>query len=248
MNTVNRTYRIFLVSALLGLAVGTAKAEFIGLNLGTSHWLPATTGSFDPDDSGSIGLIDDPNAINAEASSIAFTLEHPIPALPNLRFQGSRLNSDTNFQGGAFSSGNELSSAFDLSHDDIVLYYRLPSNRMTLDLGVDMKRLDGQVLFADETSNPIPVDETIALLHLSARFDLPLDGLYVGANLNTNVIDLGISESSANDSTIMLGYESGTGIGIVGGVKYLSLALENVDEPDTDLEYDSIFLNGYINF
>jgi hypothetical protein len=66
--------------------------------------------------------------------------------------------------------------------------------------------------------------------------------------LSTNVIDLGVSESSAQDSTFMMGYESGTGLGIEGGYKYFSLDLDNVDEPDTDLEYDGVFLNGYINF
>jgi len=45
-----------------------------------------------------------------------------------------------------------------------------------------------------------------------------------------------------------MGYESGNGLGIEGGYKYFSLDLDNVDSADTDLEYDSVFLNGYINF
>ena len=248
MSKITRTSSVFSISALLWLTIGTAEAEFIGLNIGASHWESAPASSFDNNDSDSIDLIDDLDVDNPEQSSMTFILEHPITALPNIRYQGSQLNSDARLQGESFSSGDRVSSAFDLSHDDIVLYYQLLNNWIDLDLGVDVKRLDGEVSFAGETSSAVSVDETIPLLYLSARFDLPLDGLYVGANINANLIDLGISESSAQDSTVMLGYESGTGLGIEGGFKYFSLDLDNVDAPDTDLEYDGVFLNGYINF
>ncbi len=108
-------------------------------------------------------------------------------------------------------------TSFDLDHEDIVLYYQLLNNWIDLDMGVDLKRFDGQVSQAGPTGNSIDVDETIPLLYLSARVDLPINGLYLGANFNANVIDLGLSESTAQDSTIMLGYESGTGLGIEGG-------------------------------
>jgi hypothetical protein len=91
-------------------------------------------------------------------------------------------------------------------------------------------------------------DETIPLLYLSARIALPISGLYVGADINTNIIDLGISESTAQDSTIKLGYESGAGLGIEDGIKSFSLELNDVNDQNTDLEYDGLFLNGYYNF
>jgi outer membrane protein len=248
MSKITRPSCVCSISALLLLTIGSAEAEFIGLNISDSHWESSPTNSSDGNNSESIELIDDLDVDDSTQSSMAIILEHPITALPNIRYQGSQLDSDTSLRGETFSSGNRVSSNFDLSHDDIVLYYRLLNKQVDLDLGVDMKRLDGEVSFAGATSSTVSVDETIPLLYLSARFDLPLDGAYVGANINANVIDLGISESSAQDSTIMMGYESGTGLGIEGGYKYFSLNLDNVESPDTDLEYDSVFLNGYINF
>ena len=248
MSKISLTSRVCSISALLWLTIGTANAEFIGLNLGVSHWKSTTSSSFESNDTDSIDLIDDLDVDNPEQSSMTFILEHPITALPNIRYQGSQLDSNTNLQGETFSSEGQTSSAFDLSHDDIVLYYQLLNNWVDLDLGVDVKRLDGEVSFAGTTSSAVSVDETIPLLYLSARFDLPLDGLYLGANINANVIDLGVSESSAQDSTFMMGYESGTGLGIEGGYKRFSLDLDNVDEPDTDLQYEGVYLNGYINF
>jgi outer membrane protein len=240
--------RVLAISALLLLMTGTVEAEFVGLNIGASRSASTPPNSFDSIGSDSIDLIDDLDVDNPQHSSMTIILEHPITARPNIRYQGSQLDSDISINGEAFNFGNRNSSTFDLSQDDIVLYYQLLDNWVNLDLGVDVKRLDGEVSFDGTTGNTVSVDETIPLLYLSARFDLPLDGLYVGADINAGVIDLGLSESSAQDSTFLMGYESGTGLGIEGGYKYFSLDLDNVDASDTDLEYDGIFLNGYVNF
>jgi outer membrane protein len=243
MSRISNAGRVLAISALLMLMTGTVEAEFVGLNIGVSRSASTTPNSFD-----SIDLIDDLDVDNPQHSSMTIILEHPITALPNIRYQGSQLGSDISINGEVFNFGNRNSSTFDLSQDDIVLYYQLLDNWVNLDLGVDVKRLDGEVSFDGNTGSTVSVDETIPLLYLSARFDLPLDGLYVGADINAGVIDLGLSESSAQDSTFLMGYESGTGLGIEGGYKHFSLDLNNVDAPDTDLEYDGIFLNGYVNF
>jgi hypothetical protein len=70
----------------------------------------------------------------------------------------------------------------------------------------------------------------------------------VGAAINANFIDLGISGSTAQDSTLKLGYESRTGLGIEGGFKSFSLQLDDTNNINTDLEYDGLFLNGYYSF
>jgi outer membrane protein len=236
--------------------MGIAKAEFIGLNIGASHWSPAVTSASNNSDSSSIDLVDDLDVENPGQSSMVLILEHPIVALPNIRYQGYELDSsgtsildtDINFNGETFASGNRVTSTLDLSHDDIVLYYELLDNWVSLDIGVDLKRFDGEISVSGGINTSVDVDETIPLLYLSARFELPYNGFYVGANINADIIDLGLSDSSAQDSTIMLGYESGNGLGVEGGFKYFSLQLDDANNLDTDLEYDGIYFNGYYNF
>ena len=75
-----------------------------------------------------------------------------------------------------------------------------------------------------------------------------MNGLHVGADINPNIVDISISESTAQNSTIMLSYESGTGLGIEGGIKSFSVELNDSDSLNTNLEYDGLFLNGYFNF
>lgn len=252
---MNRTRIVFAVSTCFWLALGPAEAEFIGLNISDSHLTPALSRTYITTESTSLDLVDDLDIENPQQSSMVFILEHPIPVLPNIRYQGfdldangePTLDTDLRINGGILNRDSDI-SGFDLSHDDIVLYYQLSNNRVDLDLGVDLKRFDGELSLDRENGTVVTVDETIPLLYLSARFDLPYNGFYVGANINANIVDLGLSNSSAQDSTIMLGYESGNGLGIEGGFKYFSLELDNVDNLNTDIEYDGIYLNGYINF
>jgi len=73
---------------------------------------------------------------------------------------------------------------------------------------------------------------------------LPFSGFYVGADISSFSID----DSSADDVTVKLGYESGSGLGVEGGLRTFSLELDDVDGLDSDLEYDGAFVNGYFQF
>jgi len=251
---MSTTRTVSAISACILLAIGTAEAEFIGLNIGANPATSAQSGAFS-NNSSSFDLVDDLDADSSAQSSMVLILEHPIAVLPNVRYQGynlnssdnSGLNSDIGLNGGMLEAAGNGNSAFDLDHEDIVLYYQLLNNWIDLDMGVDLKRFDGQISQTGHEGS-VTVDETIPLLYLSARIDLPVSGMYVGASINANVVDLGISESTAQDSTFLLGYQSGTGLGIEGGIKYFSLELNDADNLDNDFEYDGLFLNGYINF
>jgi len=244
------TRNVFAISACYWLMIGTAEAEFVGLNIDGYSAQPSQSYN-----SSSIDLVDDLDVDNPAQTSMVLILEHPIAVLPNIRYQSYNMgssnnrsiNSDFSFNQGSPGFGSDSNASYDLSSNDLVLYYQLLNNWIDLDMGVDLKRLDGQVSQA-EPGNSVDIDETIPLLHLSARVDLPINGLYVGANINSNIVDLGISESGAQDSTIMLGFENGTGLGIAGGIKSFSLELNNSNDANTDLEYDGLFVNGYLNF
>jgi len=240
--------------ACLWLTIGTAEAEFVGLNIGAHTSQTANT--LNRDSSRSFDLVDDLNVNNPSQTSMVLILEHPFSVLPNIRYQGYNLYSSESSEVSLESSNNDseaiagktTTTGFDLNHEDIVLYYQLLNNWVDLDMGVDLKRFDGEVSLAGTTGSSIDVDETIPLLYLSARIELPVNGLYVGADINANVIDLGLSQSTAQDSTILLGYESGTGLGVEGGIKSFSVELNDSDSLNTNLEYDGLFLNGYFNF
>ncbi|MFT7495898.1 MAG: outer membrane protein, partial [Urechidicola sp.] len=214
-----------------------------------SHWAPDLSGNFNSTNDASIELKSDLGVNDPSQTSLALILEHPIPVLPNVKYQNFDLEASGNrsltksitFNGSNYSAGNNVSSTFDLSHDDIVLYYEVLDNWINLDLGIDLKRFNGQVGI---NGNNITINETVPLLYISARFDLPFTGFYAGADLN----HLSIGNNNANDSTLLVGYESNIGLGIEGGVKTFSLDLDNADNIDTNIDYEGLYLNGFFQF
>ena len=244
---MNSTRIVFAMLASTWFGAALAGAEFIGLNLGNPAQPAYESSSFD--------LVDDLDVENPEQSSMILILEHPIEALPNIRYQGHNLDSSDNttlnpefsYNGATTDPVEQAAGSYDLDHDDIVLYYQLLNNWIDLDMGVDLKRFDGRISPTGADSS-VDVDETIPLVHLSARVDLPISGFYVGADINASLIDVGISDSSAQDSTFLFGYEAGNGLGIEGGFKSFSLRLNDADDATSDLEYDGLFLNGYYSF
>jgi outer membrane protein len=230
-------------------------ADFVGLNIGATYWAPSLSGSFNSTGESDIDLSDDLDIDDPSQSSLVLSLEHPVPVLPNIRYQSidldsdgrSALSGDITFEGETYTAGETVRSTFDLSHDDIVLYYEVLDNWVNLDIGLDLKRFDGEVSMVgstNTTTSSIEIDETVPLFYLSARFDLPFSGFYIGADISSFSID----DSSADDVTLKLGYESGSGLGIEGGVKTFSLELDDADDLDTDIEYDGAYVNGYFHF
>lgn len=236
-------------TALLCLPAASANADFIGLNIGVAHWAPELSGSFNSRNDASIDLKSDLGVNDPSQTSLVLILEHPIPLLPNVKYQNfdleasgnKTLTSSITFNGNTYGAGNNITSTIDLSHDNIALYYEVLDNWVNLDLGVDIKRFDGLVGI---NGNNIKVDETLPLLYISARFDLPFTGFYAGADINY----LSVGDNSANDSTLLVGYESSVGLGIEGGMKTFSLDLDNADNIDTNINYEGLYLNGFYHF
>lgn len=249
------TRKIPVISALMLLFSTSGHADFVGFTIGVNYWSPELSGDFNSAGDANIDLSDDLDIDDPSQSSVILSLEHPIPILPNIRYQSIDLDSDgrntltssITFDGETYAASETVRTTFDLSHDDIVLYYEVLDNWINLDIGLDLKRFDGEVSIAgstNTTTSSIDIDETVPLLYLSARFDLPFSGFYIGADISSFSID----DSSAEDTTIKLGYESGSGLGIEGGLKTFSLELDDADDLDTDIEYDGVFLNGYFHF
>jgi len=250
MSFTRKSISISLLAAILS---GSASADFVGLNIGASHWTPDLTGSFSSGGSDAINVNNDLGFSDQTSNSVSLSFEHPIPLLPNFKYQTTDLNANSSsnlstpitFGGTSYAAG-QINSTLDLSHNDIVLYYEVLDNWINIDIGLDLKTFDGKVsINGTEGISSIPVDETIPMLFLSARFDLPLTGFYVGAYIQPISID---GDNSVEDTMLMLGYESSSGLGIEGGYKTFSLELNDASNLNTNLEYDGLFLNGYFHF
>ncbi|MCK4709652.1 MAG: TIGR04219 family outer membrane beta-barrel protein, partial [Gammaproteobacteria bacterium] len=179
------TKKIVAITLLSAGLSGAATADFVGLNIGATRWSPDIAGSFSSDNAGSssISAGNDLGYSDHSSTSINISFEHPLPLIPNVKYQGADLNasstSDTTgitFGDTSYAAGT-INSTLDLSHNDIALYYEILDNWINIDIGVDLKMFDGKVsINGTEGIESITVDETIPMIYLSARFDLPLTG------------------------------------------------------------------------
>ena len=84
------TWNVLILSGLILLCATTARADFVGLNIGASHWAPDLTGSLNSTGGSTMDLVGNLGLDDPSDSSLVLTLEHPIPILPNVRYQGLR--------------------------------------------------------------------------------------------------------------------------------------------------------------
>ena len=124
----------FLAVSLL-LVSSPGRADFVGFSIGATYWTPDLSGNFNSTGGSAISLSDDLGVDDPSPSSLVLSLEHPVPLLPNIRYQNIELDSsgrniltsNITFEGQTYSAGETVDSDFDLSHDqaELVAEYML---------------------------------------------------------------------------------------------------------------------------
>ena len=238
----------------------SAHADSLGVHAGAAQWSQAYSGSFSSaGDSGSPSTIDVQEDLALKDSDgmmywVAF--EHPVPVLPNLRYERSELKTDgvstvshltgINFGDDTFELGDELTTDFDLSHNDYVLYYEILDNWVNLDIGIDVKQFDGEIrLQANTEDEREKLDAPVPLLYIAAKFDLPLTGLSIGGQ----AAGMSAGGVTLTDYRINLAYEFSFGLGLEAGQRVMTIELDD-DEEDIngDLEFDGSYVGATFHF
>ena len=248
-----------LIPLILGLALpySAAQADTIfGVYAGGGTQKFDFTGDFEDTDFssavGDIDLEDDLNYGDSSGTYVYIAIEHPVPFLPNVLLMSTELDqSETSeitrtisFDDETFTAGTEVDSTIDLSHVDATLYYELLDNWVNLDLGLTIRKFDGEIKLVSSTGNAQEdIDFTIPLLYGKARFDLPLTGLYVSASGNW----IGAGSNSFLDSIVTVGYESTIGLGLEAGYRNISLSIDD-DDFEADLAFSGIFAAATFHF
>lgn len=246
----------FLIASLACALSSTTMADTVGFEVGAYGWQQNFSGSVASD---SIDVIDIEKDLgyDDETSNVFYALvEHPVPFIPNVRIQKTDLNlsatgsTDLNFGGITYTGA--VRSSIDLSHTDFTLYYELLDNWVSLDVGLTARYIaDGSVEITDiQSGSPtfgekesFDADGVLPLLYVSARFELPLTGLYVGANIN----GLGVNDDSVIDYRINVGYETPIGFGVEAGFRSFELDYDD-DDDKADLTIDGAYAGIFYHF
>ena len=226
---------LVLVSAALAMTPLVVHADPVfGFYAGAGTWQQGyggdvTSGLTEVDVENDLGLDDDERNVVLYAA-----LEHPVPGLPNIRAQymsmdtsGDNLLGRTiEFNGQSFTVAEAVNTQFDLTQTDAVFYYELLDNVVSLDLGLAITLLEGEIsVQSTVASASAEFDEVIPMLYGKARVDLPLTGLWIAAE------GQGISYdgNSLIEYNAHVGYETEIGFGIEAGYRGIVMELDTFE-------------------
>ena len=83
------TWKVLILSVLINTFAANAWADFVGLKIGAAGWAPEISGSINSGTDPSIDLANDLGLDDPSETSVQLILEHPIPILPNIKYQRS---------------------------------------------------------------------------------------------------------------------------------------------------------------
>ncbi len=179
-------------------------------------------------------------------------LEHPLPILPNIKLgynkfghSGSgEVTKGFSFGGESFGIGTDVDTEFDLKMYDLTLYYEILDNWVNLDLGLNVKYLDGfisvkgtNILTQQLIDEYSEIKTPIPMLYAKAQFDVPSTDLSFLAEGNYVSYD----GNTLYDAQLGVRYSFLLGLGLEVGYKAMKIKLNDID----DLSMDSDFTGAY---
>ncbi len=205
-----------------------------GIYAGAGSWQQ----SFSGDVTSGITQVDveDDLALEDENNNIFYlALEHGVPVLPNIRVQqakvavsgNSTLTRNISFNGTIFNLDDAVATDVELNQTGLVLYYEVLDNVISLDIGMGARQVEG--FFEIATTLEVAraeFDGVLPLLYGKVRADLPLTGLWLGAEVQ----GLGYDGNRLIDANVQVGWESPLGLGVEGGWRIFQLELVDFDD------------------
>jgi outer membrane protein len=239
-----------LAAASLVMASQVSADTVFGIYAGAGSWQSEYSGDVGQTSASLNDLgVDDNNN-----SFYYIAVEHPIPLIPNIKLQQNDISSrqtgtlsnDFNLNNQSFPAGTAVTTDFDLSYTDAVLYYEILDNWLNLDVGVTVRKYSGELIAQSlNASDSVDVDVTLPLGYARFQFDLPLTGFSAG--LEANLIryqDNSISDYSAKISYM---FDSALDLGVEVGYKTTSIQIDE-DDVNTDIRLKGPYAAAIFHF
>lgn len=230
----------------------TTLADTLSLTVGGGFW--------DHDPSGDLRYIgneidvtDDLHLERDKEGYLFATLEHPVPLLPNLRIQNTRLSSHGDglasasftYGGTSYSASENIVTDLEMDQTDFTFYWEVLDNVVSLDLGLNVKHLDGTAVLDGATAGTetSSFDGYIPMVYGKVGGS-PIEGLFLGVDGSL----IGMSGSSISDLTARVSYTTDYLFGVEGGYRKMSLDLDDLDGHYGKVDFSGPFAGAYFKF
>ena len=243
-----------LVAPIALLASLSVQADIIGGSVEASYWYAGLGGDASFGDT-TIDAEDHLDFDNNSFFELAATVEHPVPLIPNVRLKYSDL--DQTEKGtitdsfGSDSNPNQVAAGdvetnLDLSNVGLVLYYEILDNWVSADVGLDIRKFDGQLKIArtDNSSEfQIDIDKFLPLGYVSAEFAMPFTDMSAGAEVSA----ISYSGNSIHDAKVR--FRQGFSLAFIEvGYRKMGIKLDDLSNTDIDIDFSGVYLSTGLDF
>lgn len=187
----------------------TLSADFTRIEMGVGAWKQKSSSILSYSKNGGNGFYDS-NEKSDTTPYVWMLVKHPIPILPNLRLEYTKVQ-DKGKASGSFKDFNIGNQKTDLNYElkqyDIIPYYNILDNTagFTLDLGLDIKIIDFSYdAKAAQNFDGYKDSKTVAipLAYARARFDIPTTNI----GLETDIKYITTGDSTVYDARAKVDY------------------------------------------
>ena len=225
-------------------------ADTLSLSAGAGIWNESPSGNFQETIDPAAVDIKDNLFWDTESQGYAFvTLEHFVPIIPNARLSYNKIDhsgkGNTNFVYDGIPYNGDIDNNISIETLDLLLYYEVLDNVVSLDLGLNIRKLDVDFNLsgggAPDSSNT--TSETIPMVYALLGFS-PLPGLLINGEMSYVSYD----DSSISDFTAKVAYTTSFFVGVEAGYRSQKYELNDVDGTDADLTFEGPFAGAYLKF
>ena len=240
-----------LFSALvLLLPLNSMAATVVGVQIGLGGWNHSPSGDITSSVNGvgtSADLKDDLHLGGKSEGYGYLLIEHPIPLIPNIKISQTNLSSSGSgsvtasfdFNGTAYSASTAVSTELTLNQTDVILYYEVLDNVVSLDIGLDAKTISGKAVVNTDSSS---FKATVPMLYVAAEVALPA-GFALGAEMST----ISAAGNSINDITAKVSYTTDFLLGVEAGVRTQTIKAD-VDNVKANISFSGVFAGIFFKF
>ncbi len=240
------TYLVtFLTLSVLSPQV--ANADTLALSVGGGIWNESATGNFQETTDPAVIDVEENLFWDTESQNYLYvTLEHFVPIIPNARLSYTKLEhsgtGNTSFiYDGTTYSGN-IDNDISIETIDLLLYYEVLDNIVSLDLGLNVRQFDLDFDISDGTNSNINItSETIPMVYALVGFS-PLPDLIISGEMYYVSYD----GSTVSDFTAKIAYTTDFFVGVEAGFRSQQYELDNVDGTNADLTFAGPFIGAYL--
>ena len=241
-------FRKLATCCVLAATPALAAADILSLTVGAGVWNETPEGGiFKVNDASAVDVKNQLFWSEESQGYLYATLEHPVPLLPNVRLMYTSLDhngsGNTTFRFDDLQFTGNVANDFKIDQTDLLLYYEVLDNVVSLDLGLNVRVLDITYSIADGNSTSGSVSGPVPMLY-GLVGGSPWPGVLISAEGNY----MAISGSTISDFSAKIAYTTDFFVGFEAGYRIQTIELDDVDDTNADLDFSGAFLGAYLKF